>query len=240
MAGGVTLVAIHQPNFLPWLGYFDKIRRAEVFIVLDDVQYQKSGATWSNRVQLLIAGAPAWVTVPIVRAYHGTRTMSEMEINERSPWRDKLLRTIELNYRRAPFFNDVLGGLASLIKLQTNSLVDYNVNAIRSIVTALGLDRGRMVMGSELSAGNRSTERLVELVRAVGGDSYLVGGGAQGYQEDHVFDQAGLKLVYQEFQHPAYPQQGTSQFVPGLSVVDALMNCGYDGTAELLRQGRSE
>jgi len=238
--GDVTLVAIHQPNFLPWLGYFDKIRRAEVFILLDEVQYQKSGGTWSNRAQLLISGAPAWVTVPIVRAYHGTRTMSEMEINDRSAWRDKLLRTIELNYRRAPYFSGIYPGLAELIKLQTGRLLEYNLHAIRSITTALGLDPGRMVMGSTLSVNERSTDRLVELVRAVGGDSYLVGGGARGYQQDRLFQEAGLELVYQDFQHPTYSQQGTPNFVPGLSVVDALMNCGFEGTADLLLRGRPE
>jgi WbqC-like protein len=240
MARSVTLVAIHQPNFLPWLGYFDKIRRAQVFIVLDDVQYQKTGASWSNRVQLLIAGAPTWVTVPVVRAYHGTRTISETEINDRSPWRDKMLRTIELNYRRAPHFSGVYPALVSLIKLETKSLLEYNVHAIRSIVTALGLNPGKMVMSSGLSASHRSTDRLIELVRAVGGDSYLVGGGAQGYQDDHLFNEAGLGLVYQDFQHPTYRQPSTPQFVPGLSIVDALMNCGYEGTAEMLRQGQSQ
>jgi hypothetical protein len=239
VARGVTLVAIHQPNFLPWLGYFDKIRRADVFIVLDDVQFQKSGATWSNRVQLLIAGTPAWVTVPIVRAYHGTRTVSEMEINDRSPWRDKLLRTIELNYHRAPQFDGVYPGLATLVGLQTKSLLEYNVHAIRSIITGLGLDPGKMIMGSELSVHTTSTDRLIGLVRAVGGDSYLVGGGAQGYQDDRLFDEAGINLVRQAFQHPTYRQPSAPQFVPGLSIVDALMNCGFEGTADLLQRGQS-
>jgi len=236
----VTLVAIHQPNFLPWLGYFDKVRRAEVFVVLDDVQFQKTGATWSNRVQLLIAGAPAWVTVPIVRAYHGTRTISEMQIDDRSPWRDKLLRTIDLNYRRAPHFSTVYPWLTSMIKLQTNSLLEYNMYAIRATITAIGISSEKLVLGSGLSVHSRSTDRLIALVRAVGGDSYLVGGGAEGYQEDHLFGEAGLKLVDQDFQHPIYRQFNSAAFVPGLSIVDAFMNCGFQGTSDLLNGARTE
>jgi len=233
----VTLVAIHQPNFLPWLGYFDKIRRAQAFILLDDVQFQKTGATWTNRVQVLVAGAPAWLTVPVVRAFHGTRAISEIEIDDRSPWRDKLLRTVELNYRRAPHFDAVYTWIAPLIKNQVKSLVELNVQAIRAATAALGLENV-LVLSSSVNVQSRATDRLVELVRAVGGDAYLAGGGAQGYQEDHLFREAGISLVYQEFEHPKYPQHGASQFVPGLSIVDAFMNCGFAGTAELLHQGR--
>jgi WbqC-like protein family len=231
----VTLVAIHQPNFLPWLGYYDKIQRADVFVVLDDAQFQKTGSTWTNRVQLLIAGAPAWVTVPVVRAYHGTRSISEMEIDDRSPWRDKLLRTIDLNYRRAPHFGTVYPWLASLIKLQTKSLVEYNLHAIRETLDAIGLTSKTLVLSSGLSVQTRATDRLIALVRAVGGDAYLAGGGAQGYQEDQLFGAAAVKLVNQAFQHPVYPQHNSSTFVPGLSIVDGLMNCGFQGTAQLLR-----
>ncbi|HXN92753.1 MAG TPA: WbqC family protein [Candidatus Sulfotelmatobacter sp.] len=233
----MTLVAIHQPNFLPWLGYFDKIRRAQAFILLDDVQFQKTGATWTNRVQVLVAGAPAWLTVPVVRAFHGTRAISEIEIDDRSPWRDKLLRTVELNYRRAPHFDAVYTWIAPLIKNQVKSLVELNVQAIRAATAALGLENV-LVLSSSVNVQSRATDRLVELVRAVGGDAYLAGGGAQGYQEDHLFREAGISLVYQEFEHPKYPQHGASQFVPGLSIVDAFMNCGFAGTAELLHQGR--
>jgi len=231
----VTLVAIHQPNFLPWLGYFDKIRRAEVFILLDDVQFQKTGATWSNRVQLMIAGAPAWVTVPVARAFHGTRAISEIEIDDRSPWRDKLLRTVEFNYRRAPHFGLVYPLLSSLIKHQTHSLLELNLKAIRMLASAMHLPPDKLVLSSGVHVQGRSTDRLIELVRAVGGDAYLVGGGAQGYQQDHLFNEAGIALVDQDFEHPTYPQHGASQFVSGLSVVDAFMNCGFDGTAALLR-----
>ena len=234
----MTLVAAHQPNFLPWLGYFDKIRRADVFVVLDDVQFEKSGAgTWTNRVQIRVAGDPAWITVPVVRAYHGTRAISEMQIDSGSQWREKLLRTIELNYRRAPYFDAVYPWLASLVRLESDSLLEYNMNAIQATLTRIGLANTRLVASSSLDVRSRATERIIELVQVAGGDSYLAGGGAQGYQVDDRFAEAGLRLVYQDFRHPTYPQQGASQFIPGLSIIDALLNVGFEGTAELLRTG---
>jgi hypothetical protein len=230
------LVAIHQPNFLPWLGFFDKIRRADVFVALDNVQFPKTGGTWTNRVKLLVAGVPAWTTVPIVRAYHGTKTIAEMEINNHLPWREKLMKTLELNYGRAPHFQQVYPWLADLIGNTTTSLRDYNLNAIHAIMKAIRLET-RLVLGSTLGVETSSTRLLIDTVHSVGGNAYLAGGGAAEYQEDDLFADSGVELVYQRFDHPAYPQFNVREFVPGLSIVDALMNCGFEGTSGLIQQG---
>jgi hypothetical protein len=231
---GDTLVAIHQPNFLPWLGFFDKIRRSDVFVAMDNVQFAKSGGgTWTNRVQMIVNGQPAWVTVPIVRAFHGVRLIREMKITDDSAWRNKLLRTIEQNYRRAPHFQEVFPILEESIRNPSADLADYNLATIRSLCAVLNLQTP-IVLGSSLEVEGHATELLISMVRAVGGNAYLAGGGAAGYQEDSSFHQAGVKLIYQEFQHPTYPQFNSTTFKPGLSVVDALMNCGIAGTADLL------
>ena len=93
------LVAIHQPNFLPWLGYFDKLARADVFVLLDDAQFPKKGGTWVNRARLLVSGRPDWVTVPVDRSYHGTRTIIEMQIDDARPWRRKLIEDARAELR---------------------------------------------------------------------------------------------------------------------------------------------
>ena len=95
-----------------------------------------------------------------------------------------------------------------------------------------------IVLGSTLGVEDRATDLLVRMVKAVGGTAYLAGGGTAGYQEDDKFHEAGIKLIYQEFQHPTYPQFNSVDFKPGLSVVDALMNCGFGGTSELLKAGK--
>src|SRR5688572_16171324 len=119
----MRICAIHQPNFFPWLGYFDKIRRADVFVFLDNVAYPKSGSgagSWVNRVRIAIDGAPTWVGCPI-RREHGTQLIREVRIDDRQPWRKKLLRTLEVNYGRARNYVSVMPVLEKLIRFETDS-----------------------------------------------------------------------------------------------------------------------
>src|ERR671914_2812856 len=156
-----TLVAIHQPNFLPWLGYFDKIARADVFILMDNAQFPKTGGIWTNRVRMLVNREPAWLTVPVVRAYHGTRTIAEMRIDDSKPWRGKLLKTVRTNYARAPFLGEVMPHLTEILEYDTDCLADFNVAAISRVAELLGLDGGRLLRGTALEVGGSATDLLI-------------------------------------------------------------------------------
>jgi hypothetical protein len=232
----MTLVAIHQPTFLPWLGWWDKLVRADVLVLLDDVQFSKKGGTWMNRVRMLVGGEPRWVTMPVDRAYSGTRTVREMRIDESKPWRENILATIRGSYARSRFAKDVLPAVEQALAAPTDRVAGLNEHAIRLLAARLGVDTTKLVHQSELDVSGEGTQLLVDLARAVGGDTYLSGDGADGYLEEDAFPAAGLGLVFQEFTPPRYPQ-AVDGYVAGLSVVDALMNCGWDGTAELLRSG---
>jgi WbqC-like protein len=228
------IVAIHQPNFFPWLGYFDKMAQANVFVWLDDVQFEKSGSgTWSNRVRVLVGGEPRWITMPVRRDYHGVRLTNEMAIDDRTPWRAKVVKTIDLHYRRASHFDEVFPVVSELVQTPTGRLADYNRTAIAALAQRVGIDPAKCVAASALDVDARGTDRLIALVRRAGGTTYLSGGGAGGYQEDEKFTAAGVELMFQRFEHPVYAQ-GTPEFCPGLSIVDALMHCGFEGTAALL------
>jgi hypothetical protein len=234
VAVGERVVAIHQPNFLPWLGYFDKLARCDVFVLLDSVQYPKRNTgTWMNRVKLLVTGEPAWVTVPVVRAYHGLRRIDEMEIDESRPWRRKLLARIEQSYRRAPHFDVTMPLVTEIVMHDSSLLADYNEAGVRRLAAAVGLDVGKFVRASSLDVNGAATDLLIEITRNLGGGTYLAGGGAGGYQEDEKFAAAGVQLRYQAFEHPTYPQL-TASPQHGLSIIDALMHCGSDETALLL------
>jgi hypothetical protein len=232
-------VAIHQPNFFPWLGYLDKIVCADVFIFMDNAQFPKTGGTWTNRVKLLMGGQAAWATVPVVRAYHGTRLIREMKINNTIPWRDRLLKTIRMNYARAPFFEVVFPSVAEWVNHPTDSLSEFNIATIRALAAAVRLDQSKCVLGSTLNVEGNATDLLIAMTKAVGGGAYLCGGGASGYQRDDEFRAAGIDLIYQDYKHPLYPQANTAEFVPGLSVIDALMNCGLEGTQALIEEKRA-
>ena len=234
------VVAIHQPNFFPWLGFFDKLRQCDVFIVLDDVQFQKTGGCWTNRVRIRVGGQPQWLTLPVQRNYRGYRRIREMEIDEHGPWREKMIGTLRHSYARAPHFRAVFPGIEALLFSTPAgiNLAEFNLTCIRTLAEMLGLDTGRLVLASSLPATGTATDLLVSLTRTVGGTAYLCGGGSGGYLEEGKFADAGLQLLYQKFQHPRYDQVGEGEFVAGLSVLDALFSCGTVTVRRLL--GASE
>lgn len=229
----MTLVAIHQPNFFPWLGYFDKIARSDLFILMDNAQFPKKGGTWTNRAKILVGGSEHWATIPVNRTYHGVLPISAMKIDDKLPWRDKLCKTIEMNYKQTPYYGEAFPLIQSLAENPTMNLAEFNIAAIKELMKHLHMDTGKLVMGSAVAAEGNSTDLLISMVRAVGGSAYLCGAGA-GYQEDEKFPEAGLQLIYQHFRHPEYPQRNSGEFVPGLSIIDALMNCGFTGLSRLL------
>ena len=232
------IVAIHQPNFFPWLGFFDKIARADVFVLLDDVQFPKTGGTWTNRVKLMIGGAPEWFTVPIRRDYHGVKATRDIAIDDSKPWRDRMRKTLEANYGRAPHFAETLPLVASVFAYDGGNLVDFNERGLRLTLDHLGWPSRAFVRSSTLGLAGQGTDRLIGITKSVEGDTYLCGGGAGGYQDDAAFAAHGVTLRHQQFQHPEYPQSNRGSFQPGLSVLDALFEIGARRTAALLHQTR--
>jgi hypothetical protein len=231
----LKLVAIHQPNFFPWLGYFDKIRRADAFIFLDDAQFPKTGGSWLNRVKILQQGKARWLTAPIERNYSGTRLVSEMRFAGQDDWRDKTLKTLQAAYGRAPHYDATMALVTPLLTQPDNDLAAYNIHAITTLGTALGLQHKQLRRSADFALTTTATERLIALTKAADGTGYLCGGGAEGYQDDTLFAEAGLTLEYQNFSSWVYPQVGAAEFVPGLSVLDALMQVGQATVASWMQ-----
>lgn len=219
--GKQRLCAIHQPNFFPWLGYFDKVRRADIFVFLDDVDYPRSSGsmgTWCNRVRIDVQGRAQWVGAPVAR-YSGRRRIADIEIAEDGRWRKNLKRTLQMNYAKAANYDCARALLDPLIDYDSTNLADFNINAIMTVCAVLGI-KATFVRQSELSTRARSTELLVEITEKVGAEGYLAGGGAEAYQEDALFAEKGISLIYQNFEPEPY---GTGDIIAGLSVIDFLM-----------------
>lgn len=228
------IVAIHQPNFLPWLGFFNKIYRSDKFILLDNTQFPKKGGTWTNRVKWIIGGKSTWVTIPVERNFRGTRTINQMLVCETN-WRTKLIKTLEQNYKKAPFYSDVISLIKELLHKETALISEYNIYAIFELCKLLEIDTKKIIFSSKLPGfEEKSTELLIKLTKAVNGNTYMAGGGANGYQEDMKFEEEGIRLIYQDFKHPIYKQFNSKEFVQGLSIIDALMNCGIEHTKQLI------
>jgi hypothetical protein len=221
-SGAQTVCAIHQPNFFPWLGYFDKIRRADVFVFLDDVDYPRKGSggmgSWTNRVKIAVQGSEKWVGCPIQR-FSGSRRIKDVQIAD-APWRETVLRTLEMNYARAANFARAMSVLTPLLRYETEWLAEFNINAITTLSAVLGIET-RLVRQSALTASGAATALLISLVRATDASGYICGGGASGYQDDAMFAEQGVDLIYQNF--TPQPYGDPKSFMPGLSVIDFLM-----------------
>jgi hypothetical protein len=214
------ICTIHQPNYIPYLGFFQKFKQSDVFVVYDTAQYNKND--WRNRNRVKTANGPAWLTIPV--SFHLGQRINEVTI---SNWDfvDKHKKTLEINYKKAPYFNTVFPELEKLYSNnRTGLLVDFilpfqdyffsNFDSGKKVVLAssLGLDLEK-----------RSTEALVEIVTKSGCEGYLAGADAGNYMDESLFEKAGIKLLHQHFTHPTYPQLW-GDFLPYMSAVDALFN----------------
>lgn len=227
-----VVVGIHQPNFLPWLGFFHKLASSDVFVLLDSVQFSRGSRT--NRVQVLASGGPTWLTVPVRRPEHGEPLIADALIDDSRPWRRKALRTLEVSYGSLAGFEDAYELAARALDDPTDRLARLNETAVARIAEALAITRPRVVRASELPTDGAGAELLAGLVAAVGGTVYLSGAGAGGYHEDRPFESRGIEVRVQDFRHPDYPQRSPEP-VHGLSVLDAMMSLGVTGVQDALR-----
>lgn len=232
----MTVVAIHQPNFFPWLGFFNKIVRSDQFIFMDNVQFPKKGGTWINRVKLLTGTGEAWVTLPIDRTYHGVVPVSQMRIQtkEMARWKGKFFKTLHFTYGKHPFFEPVNELVRGCFDYDGEMLTEFNIRSIKKVMDYIGLSYNHTMQGSRLECSGSATDLLIAMTKSIDGDAYMCGGGAGGYQEDELFANKGVRLIYQDFKHPVYPQKGRTEFIAGLSVLDAMFNCPVEQLRTML------
>lgn len=225
-------IAIHQPQFLPWLGYLDKVDRADLFVVLDSVQFKKN--EWQNRNRIRTAQGWQWLTVPVLHNFG--QPIKDVRINQTTEWRAKHLRALEMHYARAAHRERVLSGLRALYAHPWDRLADLNLAVIRWLLDAFGITTP-LRLSSEMQLREEPTDRLIDICRAVGATHYLAGAGAAGYLDMKKFDASGIVLDNQEFRHPVY-RQCYEPFVPGLAAIDLLLTCGGE-SLHILRSTRA-
>ena len=223
-------IAIHQPNYAPWLGYFYKISRAEVFVFLDDAQYSKG--SYTNRVSIGRAGRTAWLTQP-VRHSLGQK-IKDVQFAS-GDWPSRHLDTLRGAYERAAAFADVWPDISAIYdSVPSGLLAGANRYIVEALACHLALDcrfAGASDLGLDFLSGG---DRLIAIVRALTPNAtYLSGRGGEKYQDPAKFKAARIPLSYLEFEDRPYPQGGAA-FMPGLSVFDAVFHLGWRGTRALL------
>ena len=225
------IVSIHQPQYLPWLGYFDKIEQSDVFVFLNDVQFKKN--EWQNRNKIKTSDGWQWLSVPVIHRF--TQKISEVEINNTVQWGRKHLNALVTHYSKAPFFKDYIDFFVQAYSQEWKYLADINVHVIKYLVEALGLTDKKLVLASELETREGSSERLIDICQKLGGDVYLSGKDGAKYMDVELFKQEGIQVLFQNYEHPRYDQL-YGDFEPLLSVIDLLFNCGPDSLS-ILKKG---
>jgi hypothetical protein len=218
-------VAIHQPHYLPWLGLVHRMAEADLFIVLDHVQFERGN--YQNRTQVRVNGVPHWLTVPVVQRSQKERIV-EKEIDWSRDWATVHYETLRRAYTAAGYFNAYAGPLKRIYARRWTRLVELNDAMLAFVRDAYGIATP-LVKSSQLGVRGAKSELVLNLCKAVGARTLIVGlGGSRAYLDRAAFARAGIALELQQFTHPVYPQRGPRPFNAGLSAVDLLFNCGPD------------
>jgi hypothetical protein len=218
--------SIHQPNYLPYLGYFHKIKNADLFVVYDVAQYVRD--RFDNRNRIKGANGPVWLTVPLRVEHAFQKRFFEIPLPPEDHWKRKHLRTIETEYRRAAHLARYLPAIRQIYEAQHATLADLSTALIRFQMDALGISTPVVKatsLGLDLSL--KSTEMLIAILRAVGADGYLAGPSGPKYMDMDLMARSGIRVDIQEFRHPVY-RQLHGDFAPGLAALDLLLNEGED------------
>ncbi|MGZ3689183.1 MAG: WbqC family protein [Bdellovibrionota bacterium] len=230
------VVAIMQPTFLPWIGYFALMERAETFVFLDSVQFAKR--SWQQRNQIKTPSGPQWLTVPVFSKGAQDQLIREVHVDQTSRFAEKTIRTIEMNYAKAPFFKAFAAGLFEILGKKHDLLADLNIDLILHLAKVIGIEC-RILRSSELGVSGAKADLLAGICEKLKFKIYLSAVGSREYiEQSTAFQDRGIEVVYNPFQPMPYPQLH-GPFVPFLSAVDLLLNAGPVSLASI-RAGLAE
>lgn len=217
-----NIISIHQPNFIPWLGYFYKIYQSDIFVFLDDVQFSNQGM--HNYHYIKTSQGPFRLKVPVHKNFKDH--INEVKINSELNWKDKHIKTLVANYKRSPFFDEVFHDIHNFYNADYANLASFNREIIEFICQKLGIAT-KFVNSSELDLPSSREQKIIDICVALNGKVYYSGTGARSYQNEESFIERGLELRYSSFKVFKYPQLW-SDFQSNVTILDYLMNCGYN------------
>ncbi len=225
------IISCHQPNYLPHLGFFDKMKKSDVFVIYDTVQFSDGFYVHRNRVRT--NDGWTWLTIPVARhqAPINTIAVKNDALISRVPWNEHHWSVISHSYQKTPYFEKYKNEFAPLYARRFEKLADFNTEIIKTLAHIAGI-KTKIVLLSELGVvSDDASERLALATQAAGGDTYLAGpsGGTKYEMREEEFSKRGVKVAHQEFHHPEYPQLHSrydKKFEKNLAAIDALFNIG--------------
>ena len=230
----MTIVAIHQPEYLPWLGFFKKMMNVELFVFLDDVQFRKKG--WQNRNRIRINDGTTLLSIPVHT--HSYPKINEVTIDNEKNWSMRHKKSILYNYARAPYFGEIKDFIESIFEKKFQYLVDLNTEIIKFIMNELEI-KSKIVFSSELEISKKGSDRVLDICKAVDADHYITGTfWAESNLRVEEFKKSNIDVEFQKFQHPTY-KQIHGEFIPEMSIIDLLFNEGRKEAKKILQNSTS-
>ena len=230
----MTIVAIHQPEYLPWLGFFKKMMNSEIFVFLDDAQFRKKG--WQNRNRIRINDGTTLLSIPVHT--HSYPKINEVTIDNEKNWSIRHKKSILYNSARAPYFDEIKDFVEYIFEKKFQYLVDLNTEIIKFIMNELEI-KSKIVFSSELEISKKGSGRVLDICKAVGADHYITGTfWAESNLRVEEFKKSNIDVEFQKFQHPIY-KQIHGEFIPEMSIIDLLFNKGRKEAKKILQNSIS-
>ncbi len=226
------ILTAHQPVYLPWLGLFHKIAIADAFCYFDDVQYQIKDFNGRNKIKIL--DGSIWLTVPVKSKGYRDKKIREIEIDNSQNWKSKHFKSIYLNYKKAPFFAKYSDFFEDTYKKEWRYLTDLNEYMLLWFLKELGI-KIDYHKASELNFKGYKSDLVLDMCKKLEADLYIFGSQGKDYAKEENFNREGVKIYFQDYKHPVYSQQNGG-FLPYMSIIDLLFNCG-DRSLEILMEG---
>jgi hypothetical protein len=225
------ILFVHQPEYIPWLGFFDKLARCDTFVIYDDAQFQHGG--FHNRNKIRTMHGWEWLTVPITHGH--PQTIKDVKIAG-VEWKKKQLSVIVNNYQKTPYFKEYFPLIKEAISSNHELLIGLNLHLIKILAEILNI-KVKMVRSSEFPyLGKEKNEKLVSMCKLIGADTYIAGSGGKAYVNENLFSEADITIQWHNYEHPNYKQKYEG-FQPNMSIIDLLFNTGPQAKETILKGG---
>lgn len=231
------IITIHQPEHLPWLGFFNKISKAEKFIILDNVQFRKN--YFQNRNRIIGSNGVQFVNVPTKTKGHMDSDLAHTKIStdgSNMKWREKYLKTVRMSYSKHPFFPEVFPILENAIEMETEFLYDINFTIIKSFAEKIDINP-EYIRASEMRLDGSKSDLILNICEQMKADVYIAGPSGRDYLNVQSFSNAGITIKYNDYKHPVYPQRKNREFESNLAALDLFMNCGWGEGKKIMMNG---
>lgn len=231
------IVTIHQPEHLPWLGYFNKMAKAEKYVILDSVQFEKN--YFQNRNRIMGSNGVQWLAIPVQMKGHMSSTIATTQIAGNERWKTKYLNTIQMSYSKYPFFKEVFPVMEEAISIDTNLIADINIAIFKAFADKMDI-HPEFIRSSELNIAGLKSALILDICKATDAAIYIAGPSGRDYLDMDSFKAAGIEVKFNDYTHPKYPQRKTEEFVPYLSSLDLFMNCGFKDGKEIIMKDNEQ